>query len=76
MADIIITLTIPDAKLADVLAALRWHFGPKEDGSNLTQAELRAKLKESMVSSVRDIYTRYKRGERDKQPIDTDAGIN
>jgi hypothetical protein len=76
MTDIVLTITIPDAKLADVLAALRWQFGAKPDGTQLSQAEIRAKLRESMASSVQDIYTRYKREEQAKQPIDTDAGIS
>lgn len=63
MANINLSITIPDAHVPRVLAGLRGHWGPVEDpvGSGVfrerTQAELVALLRQLVRDSVRNIVT-------------------
>ena len=56
-----ITITYPDQHQQDIITALKWHFGPKEDGTELTTQEALAFLDNGIRSSLKDIFTRYKR---------------
>jgi hypothetical protein len=76
MADYTLTVTIPDNKQTEFIAALRWHFGKKEDGNEYSASELRAKLKESLQNSMSDIFKRYKVYLRDQTIIDGDLGTS
>jgi len=69
MADFTIPLTVPDNKVAELVAALRWHW-PAPEGTEFTNAQLRAKLKASVESSIRDIFTRHKEYLRAQTEID------
>ena len=72
MADFSVSLTVEDAKVNDLLDALRWHWGPKsiDPVVEYTTAELKAKLKTSVERSVKDIYKRHKEFVRSQQAID------
>jgi hypothetical protein len=75
MADFSVTLTVPNDKVNDLVAALRWHWGEKSPGVEYTQNELRAKLKTSVESSLHDIFRRHKEHLRAQTPIDATLGL-
>ena len=75
MADFSVPLTVPDDKVAGLVAALRWHWGQKSEGVEYTNAELRAKLKASVEASLRDIYKRHLEHLRAQTPVDDTIGI-
>lgn len=75
MAKITIELTVPNAKLPDLLAAVRWHRGTKEDGSEYTQEEIVTWMKESMLNSLRDIRIRHREYLRTTTPVENDLDI-
>ena len=70
MADFSVSITVPNEKRSELVEALRWHWGPNEDDSEKSVSELRAALKTSVESSLRDIFIRHKRYLRDQQEID------
>lgn len=51
--DISIPVTIPDDRLNDAVAALRWKFGKKANGSDYTPNELRALWKGHVITELR-----------------------
>lgn len=65
MADFSISLTVPDAKLAELVDALRWKFFhtsmKPEDYAQVTPAQLRAKLKEQNENFLKDAFIEHKR---------------
>ena len=75
MADFSVALTVPDDKVTELAAALRWHWGQKSPGVEYTQAELRAKLKSSVEDSIRGIFLRHKEHLRNSQAVSGDIAI-
>ena len=75
MADFSVPVNIPDGKVTELVAALQWHWGPASDDGQgnvvqYTPAQLRAKLKESVENSLKDIFTRHKQHLRAQAEID------
>lgn len=79
MADFSISLTVPDNKVTELVAALRWHWGQVDDGAgglrDRTQGELKGKLKESVEGSVKNIFTRHKKHLRDQGALNDDLAL-
>ena len=61
MADISIPITIPDDRMDDAVAALRYHYGKRGDGTDYTPTELRALLKSDVETDIKDMYKRWRR---------------
>ena len=67
MAEFNVPLTIPDGKLSTFIDALRWSWGPIQDGEDengpvmrdKTPAELKAEAAERQREAYLDIYRRY-----------------
>lgn len=70
MADFSVSLTVPDAKVAELVNALRWAWGPKEDGTDKSAAELRAEFKTRSENALKDIFKRHKEYLRSQTPVD------
>ena len=68
MATINISFTIPDDRVADYIAALRYRYGKKPDGTDWSSAELLVKLKADLASQLDKYYRQWKR-ESDKQNL-------
>ena len=79
MADFSVTLTVPDAKLAEFIDALNWAWGEKDNGDGTTTpktgAELKAEYKTRSENALKDVYRRYKEYLRDQQNADGDIDI-
>lgn len=58
MADFSIPITVPDAKVAELVDALNWAWA---DDTPMTGPELRAELKRRVEDQLREIYKNYKR---------------
>lgn len=72
MADFSLTITIPDAKMAPLLEALRHQFGAKGDEAvPFTAAELKALYTARVVEDLRDLYRKHQVAKRDQAPLDT-----
>jgi hypothetical protein len=61
MADLTITLTIPDDKVADFYESLRFKYGRKGDGTAYSNAELRQLKKDEVRATVKKDYRTYKK---------------
>jgi len=70
MADFTIPVVVPDAKVADLVLALKDYFGTKEDGSDYTQAELKALFAAEVRRRLQVLYSEYLK----KQSADPDLG--
>lgn len=73
MADFSVSLTVPDAKVAELLDAINWHVDRRDDAGNpnpMTGPEARAWLKASVESSLKGIFTRHKEHLRAQQAVD------
>ena len=81
MTDYNVAFTVPTDKNAELIDALRWHWGQIEDpvdSGNMrdrTPVELKAKIQEGLQNSIRDIFKRYKVHLRDQIVADTDIEI-
>jgi len=81
MADFSVSITVPDAKVNELVAALRWAWGPKTPAEGetpaveYTPAELRAVFKTKVENSLKDIYKRHKEYLRNQQAVDTDLPV-
>jgi len=63
-----LTITYPDNKETELLAALRWHFGQVEEivddvptMRDLTAAEIKDKLEDLTMAGIRRIFIKHKR---------------
>ena len=72
MANFNIPVKTPDAKDAQLVAALRWNYGTKDDGSDYTLLELLGLLSTGVRSGLKDVYVRHQRYLRDQTAIDED----
>lgn len=73
MADFSVPLTVPDAKVAELLDAINWHIDRRDEQGNpdpLTGAEAKAWLKQTIEDSLRGIFTRHKEYLRSQQAVD------
>lgn len=70
MADFSFTITVPDAKVTDLVAALRDYFGKKEDGSDYSQAE----LKDLFAAETRRRLGVFYKAYIEKQTAEPDLG--
>ena len=61
MATINLTITYPDAKGADIVAALRDYYGKHPDGRDYTPAELQGFVQEETVRFMKAIYVDWKK---------------
>jgi hypothetical protein len=61
MADITITVGIPDGQLAEFYDSLRFKYGLKSDGTQYTNAELRALLKDEVRGNIKKNFRAYKK---------------
>lgn len=59
MADFTVPLTVPDAKVSELVAALNWKWSPDGQG-NMTPAELRAETKRRIELMLRNIYREHR----------------
>ena len=75
MADFSISLTVPDNKVTELVAAMRWHYGEKSEGVEYSQAELRGLLKTSVENSLKNIFTRHKVYLRDQGALKDDLSL-
>lgn len=74
MADYSITITVPLAKDAAFLAALRAQFGQVADGANgerdMTKAEVKARVKQMHIEMLTRIYR-----DQTRRALETDIDI-
>ena len=63
-----LTITYPDNKATELMAALRWHFGQVEEivddvptMRDLTAVEIKDKLEDLTMSGIRRIFIKHKR---------------
>jgi len=70
MADFSFTITVPDAKVPDLVEALRDYFGRKEDGSDYSQAELKDLFAAETRRRLGVLYKEY----MNKQAAEPDLG--
>lgn len=75
MADYSVSITVPDGKTAELVDALRWHYGQKEDGSEYSAAELKTKLDDGFRQALADIYLRHKRYLKTQEAVDGDLSV-
>lgn len=61
MADITIVVTIPDGQTAEFYDSLRFKYGRKADGTQFTNAELRALLKDEVRADIKKNFRTYKK---------------
>lgn len=66
MADFSISLTVPDGKAADLLAAINWKLG-----RNMNGTEARAWLKTTVEAQLKSIYMEHQRFLRNQQADDS-----
>lgn len=60
MADFTIPLTVPDAKVSELVAALNWKWRGPTGGPDMTPAELRAETKRRVELMLRNIYREHR----------------
>lgn len=73
MADFSVPLTVPDAKVAELLDAINWSVNRLDENGNpdpMSGPEARAWLKASVQQSLRDIFRRHKEHLRAQKAID------
>lgn len=70
MADFTITITVPDAKVTDLVEGLRSYFGKKDDGSDYSQAELKDLFADECRRRLGILYKEYVK----KQTAEPDLG--
>ena len=76
MADLSISLTVPDAQLSKVSAALNWRWGQIDDGAGGTRDSTLAELKRCNVRIVQDIVDKYEDANHQAtRPVRSDLGI-
>lgn len=78
MATLNISITVPDQHVSEMVDAINWH-APRVDENGAPDprnaAECQAWIKASMVSALKDIFTRYRVYQRDQQAISPDPDI-
>lgn len=60
MADFSVPITVPDAKVSELVAALNWKWRGPTGGADMTPAELRAETKRRVEAMFRQIYREHK----------------
>ena len=79
MADFTVTLTVDDAKVANLIAAINWNDPPKDQNGNPAPdrngAQCRAWFKATCVQALKDIYKRHQEYLKSQQAIDTDLPV-
>ena len=71
MADFTVTITVPDAKVADLQLALKDYFGTKEDGTDYSAAELKGLFAGEVRRRLGVLYKEYLK----KQTAEPDLGV-
>ena len=71
MADFSVSITVPDEKTSELVDALRWAWGAKDDGEPKTPAELKAEFKTRSEAALKDVFKRHKEHLRAQSVIDT-----
>ena len=77
MADFSLTITVPDDKVADLVAAYNDRFPQKDQDGNavvMDAAAVRALVKEKIMASMKSVYQSYKQ-EQAAQAASDDPGI-
>lgn len=69
MADLSVTISIPDARVDDAIAALRQAYGTKSDGTDYTPAELRTFFKEEVLGILKEYWKDYQEANKDDLPV-------
>lgn len=59
MADFTVTITVPDPKVAELTAALKDYFGTKADGTDYSNAELKALFDAEVRRRLKTLYVEY-----------------
>jgi len=79
MANFSVSLTVPNDKVGELVDALNWAWGEKDNGDGTTTpktaAELKAELKARSKKSLKDVYLRYKEHLRNIQSVEGDIDI-
>ena len=70
MAQLTININIPDEKMEEVVAALRYHHGKKPDGEEYTPLELRGRFQEDCVRLLKRHYRKYKSATAPRPDLD------
>ena len=73
MADFSIPLTVPDAKVSELIDALNWQWGETDNGDGTTTpktcAEIKVELKARTEQVLKDVFLRYKEHIRSQQVV-------
>ena len=73
MADFSIPLTVPDAKVSELIDALNWQWGETDSGDGTTTpktcAEIKVELKARTEQVLKDVFLRYKEHIRSQQVV-------
>ena len=59
MADINLTVTIPDPRMDDLVDALRHEYGKKGDGTDYSLAELRGREEAAVLTRWKKLYRKF-----------------
>jgi hypothetical protein len=68
MATVNLSFTIPDDRVADYTAALRYRYGKNPDGTDRTNAQLLALLKSDFAAQLDSYYRKWKKND-DKRDL-------
>lgn len=64
MAELTITITIPDDKVQDLLDAYNWRIGGSDgsdpDGGRIGAGEIKDRIKRNVIADVREVYMAHK----------------
>lgn len=71
MAAFNLQITVPDAKVAELVDALNWHYADEQGDANPeTAGQLRARVESHTIQALKDIFKRHKEYLREQTPVD------